>query len=65
MKANKIIYYLQKDSKGKWIQNHVIAVFAKDKTDLYNQVDELAKSGKKIMGIANCTGEFNHNQIID
>lgn len=64
MKANKIIYYLAKDSKGKWVENHAIAVFAKDQSDLWNQIQELAKTGKKMLGVAVCKEDFNHNQIL-
>ena len=65
MKANKIIYFLEKDQKGKWKGNHGLAVYAETQDDLWEQVKQFQKgTNRKMMGIANCTADYNHNTLI-
>lgn len=65
MKANKIIYFVEKDSKGKWVQDYAFAVYAETKEILYNLIKEhITDKGRKTMGIANCYHEFDHLTLI-
>ena len=65
MKANKIIYFLEKDQKGKWVQNHAFAVFAENKETLYALIQEhITDKGRKSMGVANCFHDFDHLTLI-
>jgi glycerol kinase len=65
MKANKILYFLEKDSKGKWVQNHAFAVYAETSEILQDLIKEhITDKGRKSMGVANCRHDFNHLTLI-